>query len=70
MVVRHIAVYARASKDREEKRVSVDRQVARRVKLADELFPGVAVIHYVDNDLSGADPTVDQPGCGHGPTWP
>lgn len=57
-----MAVYARASKDRSELRISVDRQVARGTKLAGELFPGLEAVVYADNNLSGADPDVDRPG--------
>ena len=53
-----IAVYARASKDRAEKRISTSRQIAQATKLAGELFPGVEVHPYEDNDLSAADPNV------------
>jgi DNA invertase Pin-like site-specific DNA recombinase len=57
-----IAVYARASKDREDKRVSTSRQVARGTALAEALFPGVPVRTYVDNDKSGGDPDVVRDG--------
>jgi DNA invertase Pin-like site-specific DNA recombinase len=56
-----VAVYARASKDRELKRVSTARQITQATKLATELFPGVPVRTYEDNDLTAADPSVERP---------
>jgi DNA invertase Pin-like site-specific DNA recombinase len=56
------AVYARASKDKDDKRVSVDRQVERCRALAEDLFPDQSVMTFVDNDKSGADPDVVRPG--------
>jgi DNA invertase Pin-like site-specific DNA recombinase len=58
---RWIADYARASKDREEKRISTDRQLDEGEKLANDLFPGVAVRRYCDNDITAADPDVERP---------
>ena len=57
----HVAIYARASKDKSELRISVERQIARGRKLAEDLFLGVPIEVYCDNDLSGADPDVDRP---------
>jgi DNA invertase Pin-like site-specific DNA recombinase len=56
------AVYARASKDKDDKRISVDRQVDRCRGLAESLFPDRPVMAFVDNDKSGADPDVERPG--------
>src|SRR5262245_56439488 len=54
-----IAIYARTSRDREDKRVSIRRQVERCTKRANDLFPGVEVRAYdKDNNKSGADPDV------------
>lgn len=58
---RWVAVYARASKDREEKRISTARQLTEGVKLAGDQFPGMPVRTYEDDDLSGADPNVERP---------
>jgi DNA invertase Pin-like site-specific DNA recombinase len=60
--MRVTAIYARASKDNTERRISVDRQVARCEKLAGDLFPDTPVAVYVDNNRSGANPDVDRPG--------
>jgi DNA invertase Pin-like site-specific DNA recombinase len=57
-----IAIYARASIDREDKRVSVERQVARCNALVEERFGDTEVRTFVDNDLSGAKPGVVRPG--------
>ena len=57
-----VAIYARASLDRQEKRISVDRQVARCRDLAAERFPGQPVTVFEDNNLSGSDPEVHRPG--------
>jgi DNA invertase Pin-like site-specific DNA recombinase len=57
----HVALYERASKDEEDRRVSVSRQRSRCEALADSTFPGVPVVHYTDNNLSGADPDVERP---------
>jgi DNA invertase Pin-like site-specific DNA recombinase len=56
-----IAVYARASKDRTERRISVDRQVAQTTAMMQGLFPELPIRVYVDNDLSAADPEVFRP---------
>jgi DNA invertase Pin-like site-specific DNA recombinase len=57
----HIAVYARASRDPRERRVSVNRQLKLCTDRARELWPGTPVEQYHDNDLSAADPTVVRP---------
>lgn len=58
----YVAVVARASLDREDKRISTDRQVARGTRLAGELYPGVEVRTFVDNNKSGSDPDLHRPG--------
>ncbi|HEY1444754.1 MAG TPA: recombinase family protein [Acidimicrobiales bacterium] len=55
-------IYARASKDPNDKRISCDRQIERCTKLAAELFAGDPVLVFEDNDRSGADPNVERPG--------
>jgi DNA invertase Pin-like site-specific DNA recombinase len=57
-----VAIVTRASLDREDKRISIDRQEARCRRLADELCPGVEVRVFPDNDKSGSDPDVHRPG--------
>jgi DNA invertase Pin-like site-specific DNA recombinase len=57
-----IGVYARASRDKDDKRISVDRQVERCTHLAGELWPGEPVLVFEDNAASGADPDVERPG--------
>lgn len=59
---RSIAVYARASRDPSEQRISVDRQLARCRAKADDLYPGAEVETFVDNDRSASDPDVTRPG--------
>jgi DNA invertase Pin-like site-specific DNA recombinase len=56
-----IGIYARASRDKDDKRISVDRQVERCTKLAGERWPGAPVRVYVDNEISGADPDAVRP---------
>jgi DNA invertase Pin-like site-specific DNA recombinase len=56
-----IAIYARASRDQEDKRISVERQIERCRRLADELYPGQTVRTYSDNNISGADPDAERP---------
>ena len=56
-----IAVYARASKDRAERRISTARQIFQATKLANDQFPGVEVRVYEDNDITAADPKVERP---------
>jgi DNA invertase Pin-like site-specific DNA recombinase len=56
-----IGVYARASRDKDDKRISVDRQIERCTKLAGERWPGAPVRVYVDNEVSGADPDAVRP---------
>jgi DNA invertase Pin-like site-specific DNA recombinase len=53
-----VFIYARASLDRQEQRISVDRQIARCERLADDLYSGVPVRVYQDNDRSASDPDV------------
>jgi site-specific DNA recombinase len=53
----HIAIITRASKDRDDKRISVERQKERCEALASELFQGTPTVVYEDNDVSGADST-------------
>jgi DNA invertase Pin-like site-specific DNA recombinase len=60
--VGQVAIYARASLDRDEQRISVDRQIARCQELACERFPGHAVAVFEDNNLSGSNPEVHRPG--------
>jgi DNA invertase Pin-like site-specific DNA recombinase len=60
--LKHVANYARASRDREELRVSMGRQLSRGHKLAEDLFAGLAVVDYWDNNKSGGDPDVVRPG--------
>jgi site-specific DNA recombinase len=55
------AIYARASKDRDDRRISTDRQLERCRKLAADLFPALPVREFVDNNLSGANPDVTRP---------
>lgn len=56
----HAAVYARISRDRDEKRIGVERQEKLCLEYAAEHWPGVPVVAYVDNDVSGT--TADRPG--------
>jgi DNA invertase Pin-like site-specific DNA recombinase len=60
--VQHVAIYARASLDRDEKRISVDRQVARCEQLVAERFSNQPTKVFVDNSLSGSDPELHRPG--------
>jgi DNA invertase Pin-like site-specific DNA recombinase len=60
--VTSVGIYARKSRDPEEKRISVNNQVANCRKLAGELFPDLPVLVFEDNDLSGFDPKVVRPG--------
>ena len=57
-----VAVYARASLDRTERRISVSRQVERCRKLVEDRWPGSAVTVFEDNNLSGSDPQIVRPG--------
>jgi DNA invertase Pin-like site-specific DNA recombinase len=50
------------SRDRTEQRISVDRQLGRCRKVAESEFPGIPVVEFVDNDVSGADPDAVRPG--------
>jgi site-specific DNA recombinase len=56
-----IAIYARASSDRSLRRISVDRQVEQCTDKAKELFPGMEISTFIDNDKSASDPTVERP---------
>jgi DNA invertase Pin-like site-specific DNA recombinase len=60
--VSSVAIYARKSKDPDEKRISVDNQIAGCRKYAREKFRDLPVIVFDDNDLSGFDPKVVRPG--------
>lgn len=54
-------VYGRASKDPDEKRISVERQLRTGTDHAEGLWPGVEVRCYSDNDLSAGDEEVVRP---------
>lgn len=56
-----IAIYGRASLDRTERRISVDRQVARCQDLAAATWPDRVPLVLVDNNLSGSNPDVVRP---------
>lgn len=56
-----VAVYGRASKDREDRRISTKRQIDLGVELAHREFPGLPVRIYSDNDLTAADESVFRP---------
>ena len=55
-------IYARASLDRTERRISVDRQIERCRALAAERYPDLTVVVYQDNNRSASDPDVQRPG--------
>jgi site-specific DNA recombinase len=57
----HVAIITRASRDREDRRISSDRQEDRCKHLAAEHFPELAVEIYCDNNVSGADPNAERP---------
>jgi site-specific DNA recombinase len=57
-----IALYARASLDKTERRISVERQIDRCKALAADALPGREVVVYQDNNRSGSDPGVARPG--------
>jgi DNA invertase Pin-like site-specific DNA recombinase len=52
----HIAIITRASKDREDTRISVKTQDERCRRLAADKWPELPIETYEDNDESGADP--------------
>lgn len=56
------AIYARASLDRTERRISVDRQIDRCRALAAERYPDLPVVVHQDNNRSASDPDVQRPG--------
>ena len=56
------AIYARASLDRTERRISVDRQIERCRALAAERYPDLTVVVHQDNNRSASDPDVQRPG--------
>lgn len=56
-----VAIYGRASIDKTERRISVDRQVARCRALAEDLWPGRVPVVFTDNNLSGSNPDVTRP---------
>lgn len=56
------AIYARASLDRTERRISVDRQIERCRALAAERYPDMPVVVFQDNNRSASDPDVQRPG--------
>lgn len=56
------AIYARASLDRAERRISVDRQIERCKVLASERYPNLPVVVFQDNNRSASDPDVARPG--------
>jgi DNA invertase Pin-like site-specific DNA recombinase len=58
----YVAIYGRASLDRDELRISVDRQTSRCERLAHDLFPNLAVRTFTDNNLSASNPDVVRPG--------
>jgi DNA invertase Pin-like site-specific DNA recombinase len=58
----YVLIYARASSDPDDKRISVDRQLKLCAKRAHELWPGAEVKTFRDDDLSAADPNVARPG--------
>jgi DNA invertase Pin-like site-specific DNA recombinase len=57
-----IAIITRASRDREDRRISTDRQEERCKALAADRFPGVPTRVYCDNNVSGADPDAERDG--------
>lgn len=57
-----IAIYARASIDRKEQRISVDRQLDRCRALANTTWPDADVVVFEDNNLSASNPDIDRPG--------
>lgn len=57
-----VAIYTRASVDRDDRRISVDRQVERCEAYAADRFPGLPVLRFGDNNRSGSDASVDRPG--------
>ena len=56
-----VAIYARASKDREDRRISTDRQIERCRQLAADQWPALPVREFVDNNISGSDPDATRP---------
>jgi site-specific DNA recombinase len=58
----YVAVVARASLDREDKRISTNRQIARCTRLAGDLYPDLEVRTFEDNNKSGSDPDLHRPG--------
>src|SRR4051812_25673193 len=55
-------VYARASADPREQRISVDRQIDRCVARGLELWPGAEPRIFRDDAITGGDPDVYRPG--------
>lgn len=57
-----VAIYARSSSDPDDKRISVEAQLARCRRKAAELHPGEPVVPFIDNDISAHDPDAVRPG--------
>jgi site-specific DNA recombinase len=60
-MISQVAVYCRRSRDQSGQAISVGVQEKQGRKYAERRWPGVPVEAFVDNDLSGADPTVVRP---------
>jgi DNA invertase Pin-like site-specific DNA recombinase len=57
-VPQYVFVYARASLDRKETQIAVDKQIANGHKIAGDLYRGLPVRVYKDNNRSGSNPEV------------